>query len=357
MAARLPATQAHALPALTTAINELDTLAKSCRAICFGQTDRDVGHFARALATADGIRALRRAMTAQIMEAIMDLQGTSLGFKTDRDDKGGYEVAIVRDCLIEATLRGAAPINNEWNIISSRPYLCLNYFKRILKEYPGLSDLELFPGVPYLVGTSGALVDYRATWRLDGKPMRLDRIKVKLADGQEIDQRIPVRVNSGQGADAILGKAERKMRAAILAKITGTDFSEGEVEDSSQLGLPSANIPSIPPAGHGSLRGNGKTEPPVPVPPADVPPANVPPPDVPPPDAPSTAAEMALQDLQDLIDGFTDEIKAAERSVAVDRIRERIKAAPLTQEQLNSLLERCDIRNKEFQPAPRRRDF
>jgi len=382
---RLPAQQPQQQlsTALAATVNELDSIAKSCRALAFPSDAGHVGQFARALATADGIRSLRRALSAQIMEVIMDLQGTGLGFKTDKDSTGGYPVEVVRECLIEATLRGAMPVNNEWNIISSRPYLSLNYFKRALREYPGLTDLNLMPGVPYLVGTSGALVDYRATWKLqqpDGQvlDMRLDRTKLQTPYG-EVDQRIPVRVNSGQGADAILGKAERKMRAAILAKITGTDFSEGEVEES-QLGLPA---PTMPPAGHGSLRGNGPGQPTatMTINPGDGKPYNPdPPPSVEPEDTRTPTekiltqavanAEQAKQAqdqmaLQDFVDDVTDKINAADRSVEIDRIRARIKETELPEGIHNDLLKRCDEKNASFAPAPaaaptgqkKRRDF
>lgn len=50
----------------------------------------------------------------------------------------------------------------------------------------------------------------KATWLLHGKP-----------DSLEVC--IPVRVNSGMGADAILGKATRKILGRIHARITGSN--------------------------------------------------------------------------------------------------------------------------------------
>jgi hypothetical protein len=48
---------------------------------------------------------------------------------------------------------------------------------------------------------------------------------------------IPIRVNKGQSADAILGKAKRKMLAAIYSRITGTEITDGEVEDAKTIDI------------------------------------------------------------------------------------------------------------------------
>ena len=58
----------------------------------------------------------------------------------------------------------------------------------------------------------------KASWKLNGTP-------------DVMEAEIPVRINAGMGSDAILGKAERKMRARIYNRITGTEFPEGEVGD------------------------------------------------------------------------------------------------------------------------------
>jgi hypothetical protein len=77
------------------------------------------GTFTMASRMAAGIRALRAALTPEIMQDIMALQGSSLGFRTDKDKEGGYPVEVVKECMIEAVLKGARVINNETNIIAS----------------------------------------------------------------------------------------------------------------------------------------------------------------------------------------------------------------------------------------------
>jgi hypothetical protein len=67
---------------------------------------------------------------------------------------------------------------------------------------------------------------------MNGKECRLERIIKKTPDGGTHDGRIPVRVNKAMGVDAILGKAERKMLAAIRKEVTGSQHDpDGDVDD------------------------------------------------------------------------------------------------------------------------------
>lgn len=196
----------------------------------------DSGHFGRAFRMAAAIRALHNAISEDMMKDIMHLQGTGLGFLTDKDDPAknnppGYPAADVKLVAIEAALMGAFWVGNEFNIIANRPYLTKNFFTRKLREFPGLTDLRLSPGVPVLVGDKGALVPYVATWKLNGQEMRNERLLRKLDDKTDLDERVPIRVNSGMGADAILGKAERKVKAQIYNLLTGSDLTDGDVDE------------------------------------------------------------------------------------------------------------------------------
>jgi len=125
----------------------------------------------------------------------------------------------VKECLIEATIRGVRPVNNEFNIIAGRCYLTKNGVAHLLREFPGLTDLRPRFGVPKMVGEKGALVAASAAWKLNGKPDSIE------------EREYPIRVNAGMGADAVLGKATRKLYAAIYAQLTGSEQMEGEVDD------------------------------------------------------------------------------------------------------------------------------
>jgi hypothetical protein len=237
----------------------LDALSEECCAIAGEEV---AGRFSKALAVAHAIQRLRMALTAPVMKDVMALQGSKLGFRTDRDreKEPGYPENVVKECLIESILWGAYPVNNEWNIIAGNTYLALNFFRRVLDAFPGLANPKLFPGVPVLMN-GGALVQYAMEFELNGKPTRIERGKYKAADGTEVDERIPVRVNAGMGVDAILGKAERKMRAFVYQRLRGSSLAipDGEVEHGETLPAVTSELPT----GRTSMRRppkNGTTE-------------------------------------------------------------------------------------------------
>ncbi len=201
-------------------------------------------HFLRSVRMAAGIKALRQILTDDFMkEFVMPLQGCKLGFKTDKDkvqtDKDGgkgYQVAVVRDCAIENLLRGGRLTGNEFNIIAGNCYSTKEFFERVVAELPGLTDLRTRPGVPQ-TASGGALVPYIAVWKMNGVEQSIECLQTKLADGAILDERIPVKVNEGMGADAILGKAKRKMLARVYNQITGSNAWDGDAEDA-PAGLP-----------------------------------------------------------------------------------------------------------------------
>lgn len=187
----------------------------------------------RALTLAKGMQVLRNALVGPAMKDIMELMDTKLGFRTDRapgqTDRNGnpvkpYQEAVIRDCVIEAMIRGASPIGNEFNVISGGCYLTKEYYERGLGQFDGLTDLKLTEGVPVMnTRDDGALVPYIASWKLHGKP---DEIRCVLENGQ--DTRIPIRVNKSMGIDAVLGKAKRKMLAKIYVRLTGSQLHEAD---------------------------------------------------------------------------------------------------------------------------------
>lgn len=180
----------------------------------------------RAFAVAEGVKTVRAAVEA-VIDRILPLQGSSLGFRTDKDRDGGYPKQVVIDCAAEALLRGLRFTGNEWNIIGGRCYVAQAGCARLVGDYPGLTDLEHAPGVP-VMKDGGAIVEYTIRWNLDGKPMSLTRL-------------VPVRVNANMSMDAILGKAKRKMLAAVYERLTGSALSEGDAEDAT---VPMNSLPA-----------------------------------------------------------------------------------------------------------------
>lgn len=168
--------------------------------------------FEKTFRLADAVNQLRDLLTPAVMEPIMKLQGTKLGYKTDKDSAGGYPSEVVRECLIEATMQGVYPVGNEFNIIAGQCYITKEGFGHKLRDL-GRSYM-ITPGIPKMQ-EKGAVIDMKIEW--DGKHSTV----------------IPfcIRVNAGMGADAIVGKAERKARAWLWRTMTGQEAPEGEAGD------------------------------------------------------------------------------------------------------------------------------
>lgn len=173
--------------------------------------------FLAAFTQAGCIGMLRDAFTPDVMGAFMNLQNTALGFRTDKA-QGGYPEAIVKEAVIEASLRGLLPVGNQFNIIGGRMYVTKEGFQYLLSKVPGLS-YTVNLDVPQMKA-SGAIVKAEILWRFNGDE-KVNRIA----------QEIPIRVNAGMGADAVLGKAMRKASARLYNELTHAGVSDGEAGD------------------------------------------------------------------------------------------------------------------------------
>lgn len=174
--------------------------------------------FEKAFQIANATVELRKLLTPEYMKPIMALQGNRLGFKTDKDDKGGYPEEVVKNCLIEAVLTGVQPFGNQFNIIAGNMYVTKEGFGYLLKNTKGLS-YKLIPGLPRINNdkTSAAVV-VKAKYVMNG-----------VASEEELE--IPVKVNSFMGVDAILGKVTRKARAWLFNTIHDSEVADGDAVD------------------------------------------------------------------------------------------------------------------------------
>jgi len=208
----------------------IDKIADESSLVALG----DLRGTQRAVALARGMNELRKLISGDVLAQLTALAGTDLGYRTDMDAKNkSYPPAVIRDCLIEGMLRGANVVGNEINIIAGKCYLTKAYFERMVRGL--VSELRVVEGVPELSKSGvGALVPMRAAWKYMG---HADSIECTKTD--EGDNRIAVRVNSGMGVDAILGKAYRKLFARIYRRLTGSDWIESEE---------SQDMPETPPA-------------------------------------------------------------------------------------------------------------
>lgn len=186
---------------------------------------------AKALITARAMGRLTTLLTDEIMQDIMPLQNSILGFRTDKPESG-YSMNAVRNCVMIAMMRGLRITGNEWNIIGGNLYVTKEGYERLLYELVGFANLKLRLSVPKMVG-DGAVVSAEASWRFNGNDQEL-----RWQETPAGDYRIPVRVNKGMGVDAVLGKARSKALRQIYAQLTGSVYeSVGDaVEPEAELG-------------------------------------------------------------------------------------------------------------------------
>ena len=214
----------------------VDGAVESCQLA----TIADMAPLQMAIARAAGLKQLKALLSREVVEDVfMPLQGSHLGFRTDRDkpkDNGPdhYPWEDVRDVMISALLHGFRPVGNEVNIIAGNAYFTKEGMERRVKEFPGLTDFELMAEIPRQISEGGAVVTVRATWKLNGIPDRYDAALMKDADGER-DLRIPVKMNRGMGLDAVAGKAERKFLARVLGRLQGRSIPDGDVGDADAI--------------------------------------------------------------------------------------------------------------------------
>lgn len=172
--------------------------------------------FQKAYLVAEAVGQLTIMLSEEYMKPIMNLQGNRLGFRTDKDNQGGYPMKTVKNCLIEAVLTGVQPVGNHFNIIAGNTYITKEGFGYLLDNIDGLK-YSIVPEIPRIKGESAAIVMH-IKWSVNGE-----------AQEQKLD--LPIKVNKFMGPDAVIGKATRKARAWLHATITGYEIGEGEVAD------------------------------------------------------------------------------------------------------------------------------
>lgn len=217
-------TQSQALTVNTTralaVAQRIDEIASGAMEV-FKSSDS----FEKDLAIAQAVADLRAALTEEVMQPVMALMNTNIGFKTDRNPLAQqgvqpYSWQEVREVFIESKLRGFRTTGNEFNIIAGGFYGAQNGFNRLCKSFPGVTEFKETYEVPRMhPNGEGAIVKCKATWKLNGR-------------ADSVEREFPIKVNKFMGNDAILGKAKRKLLKAAYDQMTGTNTPEGDPGDS-----------------------------------------------------------------------------------------------------------------------------
>jgi hypothetical protein len=166
--------------------------------------------------TAKAFGEMKRLLSDDIVKGFKHLENSKLGFKTDK--KQGYPIDVVRSCLIEAHLNGVKITGNEFNIIAEQMYITKEGFTGKMQRDRRFSEVRLNIGVPRTdQANKRSIVACSATWKYNGTD-------------DEIQCEIPVIWNSYLSDDAVIGKAERKLRARIWNQATGDILSDGDAD-------------------------------------------------------------------------------------------------------------------------------
>ncbi len=190
------------------------------------------GNIIAALQVAESMENLRRLFDEPAIQArITALQDTAIGFRTDRDPKQKkrgtqeyntpYSYNVVKDCAIEAGLRGLQLVGNQWNIISGRTYCTKEGFEFLIKGLKHITDFKVNLGVP-ANKPGGVIIECEGSWNNDGKP-------------QCLKSSIPVKSDDYSSADQLLGKATRKFLKRCYEMMTGNVMPEGEAGEDGQI--------------------------------------------------------------------------------------------------------------------------
>lgn len=194
-----------------------------------------VNNFGAAFNAARVITLLREALTDEVMiKVFMPLMNTKVGFRTDRDgkpDKNGkvkplYDIATVRDAIIDAAIIGLLPTGNQFNIISGTMYPTKEGYTVLLKKI----------GAKYIIDVqqdrsqNPAFAEFpcKISYSYNGEKNPLTVVAT-------------VRRDQYSSNDQLRGKAERRAKKALYEYLTGTDYGDAD-ETSSR---PNAAIDTV----------------------------------------------------------------------------------------------------------------
>lgn len=187
-----------------------------------------VNNFGAAFTAVNVIALLREALTDEVMNKVfIPLMNTKVGFLTDRNGrpnsrgevKPTYNVAIVRDAIIDAVSIGLLPTGNQFNIISERMYPTKEGYTALLRKL----------GVKYFIDVS---YDKSQTQGFAEIPCKISY--EHNGEKNAFSVVATVKKDSYSSADQLRGKAERRAKKALYEYITGCDFGDAD-ENSSHV--------------------------------------------------------------------------------------------------------------------------
>jgi hypothetical protein len=178
--------------------------------------------FFKPIVMAMAIKDLREALTPEAMSAVKELAGTSLGFLTDKQGDKQYDVATIRECVVEAMIRGVGVVGNQFNIIAGRFYMARNGWEAKLRK-AGCTQIVPTVGKPEDIREGKAndrgFAKFTATFGAQATCIKGGQrysVSACLSDG--IDGRIEASAFGRDMSDCLPGM-KGKVEARILKKL------------------------------------------------------------------------------------------------------------------------------------------
>jgi len=178
--------------------------------------------FFKPIVMAMAIKDLRDALTPEAMSAVKELAGTSLGFMTDKQGDKQYDVNTIRECVVEAMIRGVGVVGNQFNIIAGRFYMARNGWEAKLRK-AGCTQIVPTVGKPEDIREGKAndrgFAKFTATFGAQAtciKGSQRYSVSACLSDG--IDGRIEASAFGKDMSDCLPGM-KGKVEARILKKL------------------------------------------------------------------------------------------------------------------------------------------
>lgn len=181
-----------------------------------------VNNFGAAFKAAQVITLIREALTDEVMAKVfMPLMNTKVGFRTDRDgkpDKNGktkplYDVATVRDAIVDAAIIGLLPTGNQFNIISGTMYPTKEGYTVLLKKIGAKYIIDIQADRSQNPGF--AEFPCKISYSYNGEKNSLTVVAT-------------VRRDQYSSNDQLRGKAERRAKKALYEYLTGTDYGDAD---------------------------------------------------------------------------------------------------------------------------------
>lgn len=195
----------------------------------FMSLPKEISGFQRAFIEASTYSLIKNSLTEKFMEPVKTLCGTKIGFITDKDrEPTPYGDDIIKSCVIEAILCGLEVRGNQFNIIQGKMYVTQKGFTSLLKKLTLRYNIDY--DIPKTVDGI-TTVKCKITWEHNGN------------NGEKIIS-FHIKVQTGMGNDAILGKADRKAKKWLYLELTDKDLGEGDAVDTEIIVTQSTTNPT-----------------------------------------------------------------------------------------------------------------